>query len=194
MKKIIFATGNNGKLIEVKNLFGDSGFEVVAPFELGNNIDVEETGATFEENSTIKALAIYEIYKVPVVADDSGLEVQQLNGKPGVYSARYAGENCTYDDNNNKLLEELYPLPQPHKARFVSCAVYYDGVNKLVANGYLDGTIIHTKRGTNGFGYDPIFKPYNFDITLAEMNLDEKNKISHRKNSFIRLKEMILAL
>ena len=194
MKRIIFATGNKGKLIEVKNLFNGSEFEIVAPFEIGNDIDVEETGVTFEENAFIKAKAIYDIYKVPVVADDSGLEVMQLDGKPGVYSARYAGENCTYDDNNNKLLEVLSSLPEPHKARFASCAVYYDGENKLVSNGYLEGTIIMTRSGTNGFGYDPIFKPDNSDMTLAEMSLEEKNKISHRKNSFIRLKEMILSL
>ena len=192
MKRIIFATGNKGKLKEVKDLFNGSEFEIAAPFELGNDVEVEETGITFEENAFIKAKAIYEIYKMPVVADDSGLEVSQLNGEPGVYSARYAGEGCSYDDNNNKLLDALSTLPQPHNARFVSCAVYYDGVNKLVASGYLEGIIIKEKKGSNGFGYDPIFQPNGFNQTISEMTFEEKNKISHRNKSFTKLKDMML--
>ncbi len=191
MEKLIFATGNKGKLREVKDIFDDSGIEIMAPFELGKDIEVEETEATFEGNAFLKAEAIFNEFKLPVVADDSGLEVEQLNGDPGVYSARYAGKNCTFDDNNNKLIKELSSLPQPHKARFVSCAVFFDGENRLIATGYLYGIIIDEKRGTNGFGYDPIFVPDGFDLTISEMSFDQKNSISHRKVSFEKLKELL---
>lgn len=191
MEKIIFATGNRGKLKEVRDIFKDTEYEIVAPFELGDDIEVDETDDTFEGNAFLKAEAIYKVFKLPVVADDSGLEVEQLNGIPGVFSARYAGEGCTYDENNNKLINELKSFPEPHLARFVSCAIFYDGVNKLISTGFLPGRIIDTKRGTNGFGYDPIFIPENEKRTLSEMSLKEKNKISHRKESFQKLKEMI---
>lgn len=192
--KILFATQNAGKAKEVKAIFAGSEIEIVSLYDLGNNIDIEEHGTTFRENAFIKAKAVYDIYKVPVVADDSGLEIAQLDGRPGVYSARYAGENCTYEDNNLKVIDELKEFPEPHLASFISYAVYYDGINEIEAVGYLPGYLIKEQRGTNGFGYDPIFIPDGFEKTISELDFDFKNSISHRAKSFALLKDKLMAL
>lgn len=190
--KLIFASQNKGKTKEIKALFKGTGIEVFSLAELGNNIDIPETGVTFEENAFIKAKAIYDIYKEPVIADDSGLAIEQLDGRPGVYSARYSGENCTYEDNNKKVISELEILPEPHLAKFISHAVFYDGNKKIDCIGELSGKIILEIRGTAGFGYDPIFIPDDYNKTIAELSFEEKNKISHRKISFTELKEKII--
>lgn len=190
--KLIFASQNKGKTKEVKALFEGTGIEVYSLADLGNNIDVPETGITFEENAFIKAKAIYDIYKEPVIADDSGLAIEQLDGRPGVYSARYSGENCTYEDNNKKVISELENLPEPHLAKFISYAVFFDGKQKIDCVGELPGRIILESRGIEGFGYDPIFIPDGFEKTIAELTFDEKNKISHRKISFSQIKEELL--
>jgi XTP/dITP diphosphohydrolase len=191
VKEIIFATGNKGKIREVKEIFEGSDFQIVSLSEVGEVFDIPEDGDTYEENALIKAKAVYSIYKTPVMADDSGLSVEQLDGGPGVYSARYAGENCTYDDNNRKLLKELESFPKPHLAKFVSCAVYYDGNEPVYSIGELKGQIVHEFKGTNGFGYDPVFIPDGFNKTLAEMTLEEKNGLSHRAIAFRGLKEKL---
>jgi len=187
--KIIFATQNKGKAAEVKAIFAGSQIEIISLYDLGSKIDVEETGSTFRENAFLKAKTIYEIYKEPVVADDSGLEIEQLDGRPGVYSARYAGEPCTFEDNNLKVISELQDFPEPHRAKFISFATYYDSKNKLEAVGELPGRMIKEQRGTNGFGYDPIFIPDGFDLTISEMDFNTKNKISHRAKSFEKLRD-----
>lgn len=187
--KIIFATQNKGKAAEVKAIFAGSQIEIISLYDLGSKIDVEETGSTFRENAFLKAKTIYEIYKEPVVADDSGLEIEQLDGRPGVYSARYAGEPCTFEDNNLKVISELQDFPEPHRAKFISFAAYYDGKNKLETVGELPGRMIKEQRGTNGFGYDPIFIPDGFDLTISEMDFNTKNKISHRAKSFEKLRD-----
>jgi len=192
--KIIFATQNIGKAKEVKAIFANTSIEIISLYDLGNNIDIEEHGSTFSENAFIKAKAVYEIYREPVLADDSGLSIDQLDGRPGVYSARYAGENCTYEDNNLKIIDELKSLSEPHKAKFISCAVFYDGKNKIEAYGELHGRMIFEQRGTNGFGYDPIFIPDGYNQTISEMEFEKKNKISHRAQSFNLLKEKLLDL
>lgn len=189
--KIIFATRNKGKLKEVQKIFGNEKFEIISLSELGFNDEIEETGTTFEENAFIKADTIFKKFKLPVIADDSGLAVDQLDGQPGIYSARYAGENATYEDNNKKLLKELENFTQPHYAKFVCCAVFVDEQNRITVNGDLKGEIITEFRGVNGFGFDPIFKPESYNITLAEMPLEEKNKISHRAKAFNLLKSKI---
>jgi XTP/dITP diphosphohydrolase len=191
-RKVIFATNNLGKLKEVKSIFSDTNFEIISLKEIGFNKDIEETGSTFEENAFIKADTIFEKYNLPVIADDSGLMVDQLKGEPGVYSARYAGENATYQDNNLKLISELENFPKPHYAKFVCSAVYVDRSKRKSVLGELTGEIIKEFRGTNGFGFDPIFKPNGYDLTLAEMALEEKNKISHRAKAFNKLHEMLL--
>lgn len=191
MTELIFATGNKGKLAEVEKIFENSHFKIISLYDLGDVPEIEETGSTFEENAFIKAEAIYNLHKMPVVADDSGLSVEQLNGEPGVYSARYAGENCTYDDNNRKLTESLLQYSTPHKAKFVCSAIFYDGKNKITAVGELHGEMISEFRGTNGFGYDPIFLPDGYERTLAELTIKEKNLISHRAKAFNKLKELL---
>lgn len=190
--KVIFATSNKGKAKEVKDLFKNTKFEIYTMSDIGDKTEIEENCLTFEENAMIKAKYIYDKYKVPVIADDSGLIVEQLNGNPGVYSARYAGEKCSYEDNNRKILYELVQFPEPHNAKFVCTAVYYDGENSIVSNGELSGIIINEVKGNNGFGYDPIFIPENSEFTLAEMTLEEKNKISHRSKAFNNLKDMLI--
>jgi len=185
--KIIFASQNTGKVREVKSIFENSNFEIISLYDLGNNIEIDETGSTFSENAVIKAKTIYDYYKEPVIADDSGLIVEQLDGRPGVYSARYAGEECTFEDNNIKVINELKEFPEPHRAKFVCTAVFYDGKNIIETVGELKGKIIKEQRGNNGFGYDPIFVPDGYDKTIAELSLEEKNKISHRAEAFNKL-------
>jgi XTP/dITP diphosphohydrolase len=192
--KIIFATGNTGKLKEVKKIFNLDGIEIISPKELGFDEEIEEIGETFEENAFIKADVIFEKYHLPVIADDSGLAVDQLGGQPGVYSARYAGINVTYSDNNEKLLNELKDLHEPHPARFICCAVFVNEKNRISVQAELEGEIVKEFKGENGFGYDPIFKPSGFKTTLAEMVLEEKNKISHRAKAFNLLKKELRKL
>jgi XTP/dITP diphosphohydrolase len=190
--RIIFASQNKGKAKEIRGLFQDTGYEIYTFNDFPEVLEVVEDKDTFEGNAKKKAFEAYEKYKFPAIADDSGLCVDQLNGDPGVYSARYAGEGCTYDDNNTKLLNSLKDLPQPHAAKFVTCAVYYDGKDYTVCMGELKGTIIKEKRGTNGFGYDPVFVPEGSNKTLAEMDLAEKNNISHRSRAFKELKKHVV--
>lgn len=189
--KIIFASQNQGKVKEVKSIFNLTKIKIISLYDLGNNIDVEETGSTFSENAWLKAVAVFEIYKEPTIADDSGLVIEQLDGRPGVISARYSGENCTFEENNLKVIKELSEFPEPHLAKFVSNAVYYDGKNKFETIGELHGQIIKEQRGTAGFGYDPIFIPDGYEVTISEMGFDLKNKISHRAKSFEKLKQIL---
>ncbi len=192
MLKLIFATKNNGKVVEVSSLLKDSGIQIVSLLGLGNGLNIVESGLTFEENAKIKAEAVYGAFRVPVIADDSGLSVDQLDGKPGVYSARYAGDYATDQDNNRKLLFELSGMPEPHKARFICSAVYYDGKNFIGTRGEVNGRIIKHARGSNGFGYDPLFMPDGYDVTSAELSMEEKNKISHRAIAFRQLGNLII--
>lgn len=188
---IIFATGNKGKLKEVKAIFQDTSHKIKALNELTGVPEIVEDGVTFEENARIKAVTIYDLFRIPVIADDSGLSVDQLHGEPGVRSARYAGENAADHDNNRKLLEEIKSFTEPHMARFICCAVYYDGESYLKAFGEIPGRIIPQPRGEHGFGYDPLFLPDGYEKTMAELGLDEKNKISHRAKAFNLLKDIM---
>ena len=189
--KIIFATKNLGKVREVSHIIGDKDFELLSLNDFNNVDEVIEDGNTFEENAIKKAVHVYDKYLMPVIADDSGLAVEQLNGDPGVLSARYAGENATDEDNNKKLIYQLKKLPQPHKAKFVCSAIFYDGDDIIKAEDEVVGQVIHEPRGTNGFGYDPLFIPDGYSQTTAELNLDEKNKISHRAKAFKSLLKLI---
>ena len=190
--KIIFATGNEGKFKEVKKIFDDTNVELISLKELENPPEVVEDGDTFEYNSIKKAKEIFEKYQIPTIADDSGLAIHQLDGRPGVYSARYAGENCSYDDNNKKVISELAALPEPHLGKFVCFAVYYDEESVIKAQGELRGKIIDSPAGAGGFGYDPIFIPDGFQKTLAQLNIQQKNEISHRAEAFNLLKKIII--
>lgn len=180
-KKLFIATQNRGKIREFKNMFENSEVEILTgdDIELG---DIEESGKTFHENALIKAKAGYEITGISTIADDSGLEVDALNGEPGVYSARYAGENANDKDRINFLLNKLKNIAtKPYKARFKSIICYYINEDRYhFFEGVWEGEIEDNLKGNNGFGYDPIF----FDPTLskraAELSLEEKSKHSHR--------------
>jgi len=190
--KVLFASKNKGKIREVKKILAGAGIEVLSLSDFENVPDVVEDRETFLDNSKKKAKEIYHRFHIPVIADDSGLAVDQLHGRPGVYSARYAGESATDKDNNEKLISELTGLPSPHTARFISVAVYYDGINYIAVRGELDGKITLDPRGHNGFGYDPLFIPDGYKNTLAELSLEEKNRISHRAKAFNELKKKLI--
>ncbi|MGE5797363.1 MAG: RdgB/HAM1 family non-canonical purine NTP pyrophosphatase [Ignavibacteria bacterium] len=190
-KRIIFATKNEGKRREVSSIFESTQIELLSLNDLGDIPEIEETGNTFEENASIKAHKVFEKFRMPVVADDSGLAAEQLNGNPGVLSARYAGKSATDEENNNKLLNQLKYFPEPHPAKFVCVAVYYDGRKFFKAQGEVIGRIIKEPRGANGFGYDPLFVPEGFNKTMGELPLDRKNEISHRSKAFKALKKFL---
>ena len=190
--KLLFATTNMGKLKEVRKVFSETAFTILSLADFPNIPEIIEDGTTFAENAKIKAKTVYDHFKVPTIADDSGLSVDQLNGDPGVFSARYAGENATDELNNKLLLEKLSHFSEPHFARFVCSAVFYDGVNFILAEDVMEGKIIHEPRGDNGFGYDPLFVANGYSRTNGELSLDEKNKISHRAKAFKHLKNILL--
>jgi len=190
--KLLFATTNKGKLKEVRKVFLETAFTILSLSDFPEIPEIIEDGATFAENAKIKAETVYKLFKIPTIADDSGLSVDQLNGEPGVYSARYAGENATDELNNKLLLEKLSHFTEPHFAKFVCSAAYYDGENFVVAEDIMEGKIIHKSRGDNGFGYDPLFIAAGLSITNGELSLAEKNKISHRAKAFNQLRKNLL--
>ena len=193
-KKIIFASKNEGKVKEVRYILNGVNAEILSLNDVDYKDEIHESGKTFEENAKIKAEIIYNTFKLPTIADDSGIVALQLGNEPGVYSARYAGENATDEDNNLKLLERLKLFPEPHKAKFICAAVYYFGADFIVAMGEIEGSIIKEPRGTNGFGYDPLFLPDGYDKTTAELPSEIKNKISHRFKAFVQLKKYLMEL
>ena len=191
--KIIIATGNAGKMKEIKSIFNNLECEVVSMKEEGIIADVDENGATFEENALIKAREIAKISGNVVLADDSGLEVDALNKEPGIYSARYMGEDTPYSIKNANIIERLDGVEfEQRTARFVCAvaAVYPDG-KELVVRETMEGYIGYEEKGANGFGYDPIFYLKEFDKTSAEISLEEKNEISHRGKAFRAMKAMM---
>lgn len=185
--KFVIATGNPGKVKDFDLLLGKVGHEAVSLKELDINIDVEETGTTFRENAYIKAKAIYDIVKLPTIADDSGLCVDALDGAPGVYSARYGGEGLDDHGRCLKLLEAMEGKTE-RNARFVSaiCAVI-DEDNIIEVSGECEGTLLNEIAGDNGFGYDPLFYVEKFQKTFGEISKEEKNQISHRKKAMDEL-------
>ena len=192
MKKIIFASKNKGKVKEVVQILNGLNIAIISLTEMNEQIKIKEDGDSFEANALIKVKQVYNIFKLPTIADDSGLMVEQLNGAPGIYSARYAGEDGNDKANNKKLLEELKNYPEPHIAKFVCAAVYYAGEEIHTAIGEFNGRMIDEERGTHGFGYDPLFIPDGYSISSAEMNPELKNSISHRFNAFNKLKKYLI--
>jgi len=191
-KKILLATTNKGKLKDVKEIFKDIDIEIVSFLNFKDYPDVVESGNTFLENAELKAITAFEKYGIPSFGDDSGLESFQLNGEPGIYSARYAGDNTDDEKNNQKLIAKLSEYPEPHSGRFVCAAVYYDGIKRESAIGEVRGNILKIPRGNNGFGYDPLFIPNGYDNTMAELSHEEKNKISHRLKAFKQLRKYLI--
>ena len=191
LDKIIFATGNKDKVKEIQMILADLGAEVVTMKDAGISIDIEENGATYEENAMIKARAVAAYTNAVVMADDSGLEIDYLNKEPGVYSARYLGEDTSYRIKNANLIERLDGVPDEKRtARFVCAiaAVLPDGT-ELTSRGVIEGRIGYEERGANGFGYDPIFFVPEFGKTTAELSEEEKNQVSHRGNALRFMKE-----
>ena len=194
MKKIIFASKNEGKVKEVRHILNGINAEILSLNDVGFKDEIPETADSFEGNAKIKAELIYHKFKLPTIADDSGIVAMQLGNEPGVYSARYAGENATDESNNNKLLEGLKSFSEPHEGKFICAAVYYFGTDFIVAMGEIAGRIIKEPRGINGFGYDPLFLPDGYDKTTAELPPEIKNKISHRFKAFDQLKKNLMEL
>ena len=185
--KIVLASKNSGKLKEFNYLFKNTNFELI-PISEFTNEEIEETGTSYEENAFIKAKFALDISGLPSLGDDSGLEVESLNGEPGIFSARYAGEKGNDILNNNKLLDEL-SLKKDKSAKFVSILSFLHPELKtsLFSYGELFGKIINSPRGKGGFGYDPIFQIKNSELTLAEISEDERMKISHRTISTLKM-------
>lgn len=189
---ITIATTNKGKLREIERIFQGSDIQLQTLADIGWKKEIVEDGATFAENAMIKAREVYGSLKLPVIAEDSGLVVEKLNGAPGIYSARYAGEKAGDEANNKKLLEEIKNIPDPVEAAFVCSAVYFDGETILVSEGRIEGRLVRIPRGENGFGYDPLFLPNGYDKTTAELSPEIKNNISHRGQAMKKLRKMIL--
>ena len=192
MRKIVFATNNQHKLEEVRAMIGYY-FQVLSLKDIDCNEDIPENGLTFEENAISKARYIKEHYGYDCFADDSGLEVTALNNAPGVFSARYAGEPSNSQRNIEKLMHEMQGKEE-RSARFRTCIAYLTGEEERYFEGCVEGSIIDTLRGCNGFGYDPLFVPCGYDITFAEMSSEEKNKISHRAIAVQKLIEYLLRI
>ena len=193
MTEIIFATGNKDKMREIREIMADCDVHIVSMKEAGIRVDIVEDGTTFEENAKIKARAVAAHTDAIVLADDSGLEIDALNKEPGVYSARYMGEDTSYDIKNRILLDRLEGVPDDERtARFVCAvaAVFPDGTTSIVRET-IEGQIGHEIVGVNGFGYDPIFYVPEFGCTTAEMTPEQKNKLSHRGKALRAIKILL---
>lgn len=182
MRRLIFATGNEHKMVEIREILGELPVEILSMKDVGIKADIVENGNTFEENALIKAKEVCKLAGEMVLADDSGLEIDYLNGEPGIYSARYMGEDTSYRIKNQNLIDRLEGVPDEKRtARFV-CAIaaaFPDG-RSFVVRGTIEGIIGYEERGTNGFGYDPIFYLPEYGCTTAELDPEKKNELSHR--------------
>lgn len=194
MKKLIFATSNKEKMREIREIMADSDYEILSMAEAGVFVDVKENGTTFEENAQIKAQAVHDVSHTLVLADDSGLEIDYLNKEPGILSARYMGENTSYEVKNAKLLERLEGVPVERRtARFVCAvaAVLEDG-HCVTVRETMEGYIGYEPRGENGFGYDPIFYIDPEGPSNSQLSREEKNRLSHRGKALKAMKKELL--
>ncbi len=194
MKRIIFATGNVGKMKEIREIMKDTDYEVVSMKEANVSPDIVEDGQTFEENALIKARAVCAASGLPALADDSGLEVDYLNKAPGIYSARFLGEDTSYEIKNKYILDKLSGVAENERtARFVCAiaAVFPDG-REETRTATIEGRIAYESAGENGFGYDPIFYVPEFSATTAQLTMEQKNQVSHRAKALAAIKEEVL--
>ena len=187
--KIVFATGNRGKLREAAEILGE-GFEIITPADLGVTEDIPETGETLKENSIMKAQYLYQKFGCNCFADDTGLEVEALGGAPGVHTARYATEGHDTDANTRKLLHELEGVKN-RKARFRTIVSLIENGVEHQFEGIVNGEITEYKKGEKGFGYDPVFIPEGYTETFAELGVDVKNQVSHRSRAIAKLCEYL---
>ena len=186
--KVVIATHNRDKMKEIQGAISELGWEVISLYDFPEISEIEENGKTLEENALIKAREVFKETGLPTISDDTGLEVDALDGAPGVYTARYAGEDCSYSDNVNKMLKEMSKVPMPNRGAFFKTVMVFKDENKeLIVEGIVKGKISRESRGDDGFGYDPIFYVIEYDKTFAEMTMSEKNKISHRGNAINNL-------
>ena len=189
--KVVLASKNPHKLVEISKITEKFGFELVLQSELGIDIDVEETGKTFEENSYLKAIAVTGATGCAAIADDSGLVVDALNGEPGIYSARYGLGHEASDEARYRYLLDKLGDEKNRSARFVCCiCCTFPNGDVLSARGECEGEILYGPAGENGFGYDPIFKPHCCDRSMAEISPEEKNRISHRANAMVKFAQL----
>ena len=191
--KIVLATHNHDKEIELQHSLLGLDVDICSLSEYPDIGDIEETGTTLLENSLLKAHTVHDRTGLPAIADDTGLEVNALDGAPGVYSARFAGLNATYDDNVNKLLSVMEDVSDDMRsARFRTVISFVDEIQELWTEGFIEGIITETPRGNMGFGYDPIFYVPRLEKTFAELSTDEKNKISHRGIALQKLRKILV--
>lgn len=195
-KRIVFATGNAHKMIEIRQILEDLGMPVISMKEAGVDPEIIEDGTTFEENALIKAREVAKLLPNDIVlADDSGLEVDALNKEPGIYSARYAGENTSYEIKNQLILDRVKDVPEEKRTARFACAVaavFPDGTEKVVREN-MEGRIAYESAGANGFGYDPIFYLPEYGCTSAELSPEDKNAISHRGKALRAIRVVIEA-
>ena len=195
MSRIIFATGNKGKMNEIRMILADTGLEIVSMKDAGIELDIVEDGTTFEENARIKARAVAAAAPDDiVVADDSGLEIDYLNKEPGIYSARYMGEDTSYDVKNQNLIDRLEGVPKEQRtARFVcAMAAVFPNGETITARGTIEGYIGWEPAGENGFGYDPIFYVDEYGCSTAELSPETKNEISHRGKALRAIRDEVM--
>jgi len=193
MKKVIIATKNSGKAKEFIRMFQPYGIEVHTLLDFPEIEDIEETGQTFEENAILKAETVCKQFSQMVIADDSGLIVDALDGRPGIYSARYAGEEKNDEANNDKVLHELRAVEEKDRTARFYCALAFavPGKDTITVNGTCEGSILFERRGTNGFGYDPLFYVTEMNKSMAELLPEEKNQISHRAKALRKLESQL---
>ncbi len=193
MKKLIFATGNQNKVREIKMIMADTGYNIISLKEAGIDVDIVEDGSTFEENAIIKAKAISEMTGELVLADDSGLEVDFLNKEPGIYSARYEGVDTPYEIKNQIIMDRLNGVPDEKRtARFVcAIAAAFPNGKVITRTATMEGRIAYEQKGENGFGYDPIFFLPEFGCTSAELSPEDKNAISHRGKALRMMRDAL---
>lgn len=192
MKRIVLASGNPDKLRELRYLLKDLQVEIIPVCDLIPNWYVEETGITLEENAFIKARDVAEKTHLPAIADDTGIFIDVLGGAPGIYAARFAGFDCSYENNINKLLRTML-CEENRRAAFRTSAVLVSPEMELSATGEVTGVIIEEPDGEDGFGYDPVFLPDDLDKTFARCSPEEKHRISHRARAMRKLREMLIA-
>ena len=192
-QRLIFATGNQDKMREIREILGDKDYEILSMKEAGIDLDIIEDGSTFEENAMIKAKAVMEATGALTLADDSGLEIDAFGGGPGIYSARYLGTDTSYIEKNKVILEKLKDIPEEKRtARFVcAIAAAFPNGQTLTTRGTMEGIIGYEAKGENGFGYDPIFYLPQLEKYSAQLSRDEKNSLSHRGEALRKMKEIL---
>ena len=190
--KIVLATHNKDKCLEMMDVLSNFNIELLTLYEFSHIGEIVEDGATLEDNALIKARIVHKLTKLPSLADDTGLEVEALGGAPGVFSARYSGENASYSDNVNKLLKDMENVPNGKRmAKFRTVMAFVDDEMELIAEDFVEGIITDVTKGVDGFGYDPVFYVPEINKTYAEMSIKEKNQISHRGKALMKMQKLL---